>query len=421
MSRAESRSRLGRACRDLSLILLNTLVLLLLSELALVMLSTLRSSTLGVGTGSFDDLRRHYLALSVYRDQEWAEGYWEEVRDVVEMPFQPFLTWRTRPFDGRHLRVDSQGIRHTPGSVCEPADDSESRPFEVWVFGGSTVWGWGAADHGTLPAYLGRGLASQLDRPTCVVNLGENGYVASQGLLRLEERLRQGHRPDLVLFYDGVNDVMGAYHDGRPGAHQNLALYRRRWEQHESPLRASLARLELSRWLGRVSGRWHPEPDPVLSAEQIRRHHLGVVDTIATLGRGFDFRYHAFWQPHITTGAKVLSGEEEPMGEALAWTVALEPPLVELFRKTAESMGEAARDRPDLTSIVDVFDNRSETVWIDTWGHVGPEGNALIARRMLGSLDGIQPETDVSAGRATAGAPRDTGPDRGGSRPPGGH
>ena len=375
--------RRRRWWRDLALILFNTAVLFLLVELALVVLSTLGSSTLGVGQGSFDDLRRHYLGLSVYRDRPWAEAYWNEVRSVVDMPYQPFLTWRTRPHRSDPLWVDTAGIRRTPGARCATPPGQETESLEIWVFGGSTVWGWGAPDAGTLPAQLQWRLEERLARPVCVVNLGENGYVASQGLLRLEERLRQGYRPDRVIFYDGVNDVMGAYHDGRVGAHQNLALYRQRWAEHESPLRTALARLEISHWLVHFSPRRPPERDADAVATQITRHHLGLLDTLGTLGHSFGFRHHGFWQPHITTGAKPASAEEAEMAEKLAWTVALEPPLVALFRQTARRMEEAAQRRPDLDTVVDVFDTRNETVWIDTWGHVGPEGNDRVAERLL--------------------------------------
>jgi hypothetical protein len=39
-------------------------------------------------------------------------------------------------------------------------------------------------------------------------NFADSGYVAHQGLLQLIQLLQDGHRPDLVVFYDGVNDTL---------------------------------------------------------------------------------------------------------------------------------------------------------------------------------------------------------------------
>ena len=38
-------------------------------------------------------------------------------------------------------------------------------------------------------------------------NFGETAYTAHQGLVLLLQLLQEGRRPDLVVFYDGVNDV----------------------------------------------------------------------------------------------------------------------------------------------------------------------------------------------------------------------
>ncbi len=45
--------------------------------------------------------------------------------------------------------------------------------------------------------------------------------------VRLVLLLREGHRPDYVIFYDGANDVYAAYQAGRAGAVQNTD--RMRW------------------------------------------------------------------------------------------------------------------------------------------------------------------------------------------------
>ena len=72
---------------------------------------------------------------------------------------------------------------------------------KVYFFGGSTMWGDGAPDDATIPSHFAKktGLHSE--------NFGEPGYTAHQSLSLLIQLLQAGHRPDVVVFYDGVNEV----------------------------------------------------------------------------------------------------------------------------------------------------------------------------------------------------------------------
>ena len=72
---------------------------------------------------------------------------------------------------------------------------------KVWVFGGSTAWGVGVPDDGTIAAYLEK--ATRLR----TFNLAETGYNAHQSLNLLMKLYVEGGRPEFVVFYDGVNEV----------------------------------------------------------------------------------------------------------------------------------------------------------------------------------------------------------------------
>jgi lysophospholipase L1-like esterase len=72
---------------------------------------------------------------------------------------------------------------------------------EVYFFGGSTMWGTGVSDRNTIPSQFAEIAALHAE------NFGEAAYVAHQSLLLLIQVLEDGRRPNLVVFYDGVNDV----------------------------------------------------------------------------------------------------------------------------------------------------------------------------------------------------------------------
>ena len=77
------------------------------------------------------------------------------------------------------------------------------------MLGGSSLWGFGARDDQTIPSLLARKL---LERGISVEvkSLSELGYVSTQEVIGLFRELQEGYRPDVVIFYDGVNDTTSA-------------------------------------------------------------------------------------------------------------------------------------------------------------------------------------------------------------------
>ena len=64
------------------------------------------------------------------------------------------------------------------------------------------------------------------------------------------------------------------------------------------------------------------------------------------------------------------------------WVVKMEPSLVALFDATYIAVAEAAPNYQHLYYVADAFDDVDTQIWTDTWGHVTPEGNAIISRLM---------------------------------------
>ena len=119
--------------------------------------------------------------------------YWREFGVSRRQAYRPYVLWRRHAFSGKTINVDADGVRLTPGAVCGPSS------FKVFVLGGSTVWGTGAADWNTLPAHLQTELQRVSARPVCVVNFGESAWVSTQSVLQLLLQLQAGNVPDLVI------------------------------------------------------------------------------------------------------------------------------------------------------------------------------------------------------------------------------
>jgi len=105
-----------------------------------------------------------------------------------------FLGWKNNPFVGKHTNV--QPPYNTRLSFGQNIDSSH------WFFGGSTMFGTGASDFETIPSYYSKITGIP------VFNFGQSGWVSRQSLNQLLNLLAEGEKPDSVIFYSGVNDVL---------------------------------------------------------------------------------------------------------------------------------------------------------------------------------------------------------------------
>jgi lysophospholipase L1-like esterase len=161
---------------------------------------------------------RHFLARPSYLKypDSWyrtvyptmADPDWKElVRETKERPFnsEPYVMFTEPPYHGRYINVADQGYRLAPQQGPWPMDPKN---YNVLTFGGSTMFGYGVADDQTIPAYIQGLLQSSTSRRVCVYNFGRRGYFSTQERILCEQLLRDGARPNLVIFLDGLNDFV---------------------------------------------------------------------------------------------------------------------------------------------------------------------------------------------------------------------
>ena len=197
-------SRILSAHGLIARIALNTFLLLCTVEIVAAVLLFLLPS---------EDPQSRYEQLEYYRSKPWSEMFWGERLDAeARVQYQPYTLWRTAPFLGTHVNINSSGLRETPGSECA------GKACRVAVFGGSAVWGYHVPDWGTIPAYLHRELQAR-GHNACVLNFGENAWCSTQEVISLMRLLQAGRIPDVVIFYDGLNDAGASFQTREPGVH----------------------------------------------------------------------------------------------------------------------------------------------------------------------------------------------------------
>jgi len=169
----------------------NTLILLALAYFS-IPLATAAWSLFEPWFTKPDNKRVHLIN---YKDEPWAEQHFKEFRET-ETDYLGYVVWRRKPYSGHTINVDTaERIRVTP-----PISELPAAPV-TYFFGGSTMWGFGARDEMTIPAYY------QTISRESAVNYGESGWTAHQSLNQLMELMAVGRRPAGVVFYDGLNEV----------------------------------------------------------------------------------------------------------------------------------------------------------------------------------------------------------------------
>ncbi len=124
------------------------------------------------------------------------KNYWEIQEEWYKLRtgYQPFIAWKRHPFNGKYINIDQAGNRKTI---------NEKKGKVVRFFGGSTMWGARIEDKNTIPSLFNNCSVENFE----VVNHGETGFNARQELAAMINVFLQKEKTDLVIFYDGVNDV----------------------------------------------------------------------------------------------------------------------------------------------------------------------------------------------------------------------
>jgi len=224
------------------------------------------------------------------------------------------------------------------------------------------------------------------------VNMGESGFVSMQSILSLELELRRGNIPDVVIMYDGVNDVFSAYQNSEPGLPQNEM--HRAMEFNLLKEGGRMRMLGLKDLLGRtvtasvlqsirsaVSSAPPPAPPHRELAEGIVRLYRGNLEIMEALSKQYGFRYEAYWQP-VVFSKKELSPYEQRQSD-------MQQHVRPLFQDVYErvKLDSVLRHNTRFHNISGIFDTSGRPVYID-FCHITEAGNAIVAQAMYADIRG---------------------------------
>jgi hypothetical protein len=124
--------------------------------------------------------------------------------------YQPWTQFCEPPFAGKRVSVDLDPAGLPVRRTLNPSVDSSKRIISIFVFGGSTTFGYYSGDEHTWPTYLSKALNERAQREGLniqiqVTNHGHATYFPSQETALCIDVFKTGQRPDLAIFMDGVN------------------------------------------------------------------------------------------------------------------------------------------------------------------------------------------------------------------------
>ena len=131
----------------------------------------------------------------------------DEISDLRNSFSNPYIfsevLFEETPTKGKYVNKNVDGSRDSYGnSYCNTAP----RERTIWIFGGSTTYGYGVADNQTIPSQLAKELSLR-GKQYCVINYGRGFFYSNQELLLYTKLISQSSKkPKYVFFVDGLND-----------------------------------------------------------------------------------------------------------------------------------------------------------------------------------------------------------------------
>jgi lysophospholipase L1-like esterase len=329
------------------------------------------------------DLDRR-LRLSFYRDEKWAVPMFVEYHKT-RMVFDQFLGWKTEEYHGKYINVDEKGMRSTLNfqQMRVPADS-------VFLFGGSLIWGAYVRDEKTIPSHLSK-LLNERGKAAVVINCAERGYTFTQGVFRLLLLLKAGHRPGIVIFCDGLNDIAAALTNGRAGIislhselknaieikwlpyQKQLALLLTDILHEESMIYKSLDRLITMLLNDGTVNKYKREALDSLSAG-IVAEYASAHSVLDSLSQIYGFTYACFLQPIMYT--KEFVTDEEFASDPQA----ADSSKREFYLSVYDSLEKSGL--PHLFMLSHVFDGKRASYYSDIC-HISEDGNQLVANEIV--------------------------------------
>jgi hypothetical protein len=116
-----------------------------------------------------------------------------------------WVEFRNMDFNGAYMHMSGPNRLTQPDTYYDPASKDT---IDIYFFGGSTMFGFNVLDYETIPSQFVQLYKQKFPhrKSIRVYNYGTPTYYSYQELILFSNLIYNGHKPDIVVFLDGIND-----------------------------------------------------------------------------------------------------------------------------------------------------------------------------------------------------------------------
>ncbi len=289
-----------------------------------------------------------------------------------------------KDYQSRYFTV-IRGARQTAGFQWDLAD---GLPLKLFLLGGSTTYCSEVPDELTWASQLQHRLA---DNPATqrvrVVNYGVTSVNSSQEVERLKYELAQGNRPDVCVFYNGVNEVsQGVYNNNPQGVIFATEKQHRRSLLQRLRARSYLARAATDAPQKKSTPAHLDNPQQVhkLARQTADLYEANIREAMRVCEQ-YGISLFVFLQPNLYTITRPLTDHEQHLADndsrpGMQQCVEAVYPLL---KRKIELLRGSGCQAYDLSS---VFDANTDPIFLD-FCHVESDGNRIVSNAIFARID----------------------------------
>jgi len=328
-----------------------------------------------------------------YKNDSWANDFWtyEHKRyQICDEKFQPNVIWRNKYRRELYVNIDKEGIRKT----INPIMDNPKKQIDIFMFGGSTMYGTGVPDQFTIPSILSKMLNVNGNVFYKITNFGTGSYIIDQDMQLLFDEIRKKNIPKIAIFYNGINDTFaGVFSPGKPG-----------WYLGSEQIEKKMVSAQNKKWYfmsnsmklaAKVNNKlFTKEPDNLFLNDYAKKA-IAFIDyykkSILLIRNVCEYQNIVpifIWQPHLLFGNKPNSEFEKalinnPTLLAIGSFNQKEGIYLSKAMKTTYTILENEGVHiHGFYNFSRIFDDIKETLFLD-YMHLGREGNTIVSKQIL--------------------------------------
>ncbi|WP_298419163.1 SGNH/GDSL hydrolase family protein [uncultured Kordia sp.] len=353
------------------IILLNTFIILVVIEVLLgfyyrsVDVSFLKNMAAERATSGAYEKKDEAVALEIQKELL-----------TLEIEGTSFIHYKLSKFNGKHTNIDKKGHRKTKNFNNKKNIDM----LKIFCFGSSTMFSVDARDEYTIPSEFSKLIDQSFPNINVeVTNLGCHGYTRNIENAQLQQQIIQENVPDIVIFYDGVNETYAAYNNNKAGTIASEVSFKDTFKK-TTPFNLYVYLKNTLRLANTLKAKISKSKPYIISnAEQlaidIAEHYTAQMEISEALAFHYNFKVFNFSQPIIYT-KKQLTGFEKKVINQHQYYQPLHGDTYEVLAKRASAITDT-----HFADISHTFNNTEKTIYTD-YCHTGEFGNLLIAKEM---------------------------------------